>query len=52
MQFPEVVNYYSEMKFLCESSYKNQMVFYYDKSLIAETQDKTAAIFESITLDK
>lgn len=35
-----------------KDDYKNQMVFYYDKSLAAETQDKTAAIFESITLDK
>ena len=35
-----------------KDDYKNQMVFYYDKSLVAETQDKTAAIFESITLDK
>lgn len=37
---------------LGENNYTNQMVFYYDKSLVAETQDKTAAIFESITLDK
>ena len=43
--------YYDGAETLADS-YKKQMVFYYDKALAAESRDKTAAIFSSVTLDK